>query len=456
MTSLEAYVDDICKRQDFINISITNFQSIASTGGHLVPGQYYYYVAGYDVYDRPIAISEKQSIVPSANSTRIAWSTSNLGSVSYYRIYRLFGTTSTFVTLLAPADVYIDLGPGGGDVTGIIPTEATRYYRLTGSSPELVEAWTAYTGDIEITLSDVTALDTSGYIQIDKEVIYYGGKSGSKLTGVLRGQGDTDSTAVHDVKTSVYELLQFAPGNPFTHLKTILTKADISSYKHASFDTYETAWAGINMSLKAVVKSTKLSEIFFDLVNILDCHCWENEDGLIEIRYKSEVPETIAELSDEYSFIKDSPSVDLNESSRYTRCELYWNRVDLSQGLSDEEAYNRTTVYVDSDAESTNEYNEETPDTQYTAWINAGDNSDTDTQNYILQLLTNRISRIRDAQTLFEADLEQKDGDIRICDIVSISTHHLQDKDGKNFDSVYFRVVKKKSKTISFKLKVGN
>jgi hypothetical protein len=456
MTSLEAYLDDICKRQDFLPLTYSSATVQSNeAGGTLVPGSTYtWYIVAYDGYGRPIARTVESSFLIGTGYNAITFRWNAVTNANTYRIYR---TTPAGVTTYRPVDsstlTFLDLGPNFLDTAGTVPTEATRYFALTGSSPELVDAWTANYGDITIILGDASALDASGYIQIDKEIIYYSAISSNTLTGVERGQHGTDSSATHDAGTVVYALLQYTPGNPFAHLKDMLTKAGLITYAHSSFTTYEDDWEGINFSLRAVAKSTKLSNIFFDLVNVLDCYCWENEDGLIEIRKHSEIPETIPELSDDYNFIKGSTSVDLNEASRVTRCLLYWNRTDLTKGLTESDAYNHYTVIVDADSEGT-EYLDKIEDVQYTAWLNDDSNTGTDTQDYISALLSARLTRTRDSQSFFEGEIEQKDDSIRIGDVVGISTGQLQDIDGADYDNVLFRIVKKKSGKIKAQLKL--
>jgi hypothetical protein len=179
----------------------------------------------------------------------------NLDSTKFYR-YRLGvigtdGNTSVragaFTT--AKPDGVQNYGEGGGGsvataskVENVVPTQeanrdVTITYRLTDSSlaQKISPSYearvfynigitlpaTPYAGG-NLTVSDASKLKSSGYIQVNNEVIYYSGKTGNILTGLTRGTWPTAPRATR-------QNLTFFAGTPVWVMATTTTPTTITN-----------------------------------------------------------------------------------------------------------------------------------------------------------------------------------------------------------------------------------
>lgn len=442
MLALDALKNDYCVRTDFL--SITNVTFFQPDGGTIPDGrQYRIAIIAYDAEGRAIGKNEQlftmvNFVDDSKQSVQISGDNVS-GAVNYiYFIkdefltqwYSGYASSSMGITLTSLS------GPSGPP-----PVVADRYFKLNDDDPTNAANW-VYSNKLDITISDASSFNASGYIRLDKEIIYYASKSGNTLQNCTRGMFNTDRD-FHYANTVVYALLFEAPDNPFTLLKKIFGFINYSAYLDTKFTTYETAWAGINFSLRVVAKDTKLAEIYFDLVDILDCMSWEGEDGKIKILKHSETPASVATLDENANIIGGSQKVDLNEDSRKTRWIQYWNRFDIEKGLKEKEAYSRIIITVDTDLESASNYNDKVEDLRYTAWLNDDSDTEADIITYINNLLSARKARQKSAQPFLECEVELKDGGIVTGDLVDVSTSKLQDEFGENYSGVRFRVIKK-------------
>ena len=245
---------------------------------------------------------------------------------------------------------------------------------------------------------------------------------------------------------SIYLYLYFTYGR--------FSKSIDSTYIDTKFTTYESSYSGILFNTNVIVKETKLNKIYFDLVNALDCMSWVGEDGKIKILKHSERETSYTKITDTSNIIANSGKTDLNEGSRYSRFYMYWNRFDVEKGLDDAEAYNRLDLVVDADAETANEYNESIDNVTYTTWLNVGYNSEADIVSYVNGILTARQNRTRDAQKIYECELENKDNDITTGQLIELSTNDIQDTNGNDYEDVLFRVIKKTPKGNKFAVKL--
>lgn len=447
MTAIaDAEVNDICRRKDFKSFTVT---ATPATGGSLALDTYYYKVIAYDTDDKPFAAGEV-SITLAGLEDEVDLSWSALTGASYYRAWGRTSSYEQYWQVTTPFTT--DDGTAG--ITATIPAEAYWFRKLTIADPTTDANW-AEIHNLTTVVDDASELDASGYIKIGKEIIYYASITTNTLNNIGRAQLETEADRYSD-GTIVYSLIYKSPDNPFTHLKSLLSMGGIdAAYIDAKFTTYETAWSGINFSTRVITKETKLSKIYFQLVNAVDCMSWVGEDGKIKILKHTENPATYATLTDDANIIYNSAKVDLNEKSRYTRWLLYWNHFDLEKSIEDNEAFNRGNLTVDATAESADEYNDKIEHKQYCTFLNDDSDVVADINTWIdSTLLANRLTRMRDAQEIITCDVELKDNDIVTGEVIKLSTSQLQDKDGVNYNTVQFRLIKKEPKgnKISFKL----
>lgn len=452
--ALNSILGDYCQQTTGKTFSTLTSTSTNDGSGSLIEDSNYdIYVVGYDSNDRPFISGgvNNTKIAGGDNALAVTWNSD--ASVSYYRVwYRLTGDTDYVGYYQTAGTSYTVIGTG--TTAGQPPTEYQLFYKQTGADPSNSGSWTE-THNITLLLSDASTLPSSGYLMVNKEIIYYSSISTNTLQGVLRGQFDTEPDSYPQYE-SIFLVLQYNATNPFTVLDDLLTTvAGIdAAYIDAKFATYESGWTGIDVSLRPVIKANNLAEIYFDLVNLVNCLSWVGEDGKIKIVKHTETPGTFTELTDEANLILNTPEVDLNEESRFTRWGLYWNRTDLTKGIKDSEAYNRFNLRVNADSESDAGYNESREDIQYSSWLNDDSDSEANISTHITDLLTDRETRTKQSQEVIDCEVELKDNAVLTGDIIKLSTGKLQDKDGNDYSQVQFRVMKKEPVNNRIKLKL--
>ncbi len=321
--------------------------------------------------------------------------------------------------------------------------DAEVYYELEDYDPTVAGNWTLKSGLPNITTNEVTALTSStGYIQIDKEIIYYGGKASTTLTNIRRGQFGTE-TERHKTYAFISRLVFEKPQNPYTLAKKLLT--DYAGYSSGyidgtAFDTYAAAWTSIQVSLEPITKKAKLSNIYFDLMNILECKSWQNEVGKITLRENTVTPTSIKTITDD-DIVDGSIKVLLNDKSRITRISILWFRIDVTEDVASEAAYKRVTLSIDADAET--DYMESVLKDMHTVFINENCGTEADLSTYVDALLLAKLTRLKSAHVQIECELELKDSDIELGDYVNISTDEFNNTDGSDFTEETFQVLKK-------------
>lgn len=458
MLALNAEQNDYCLRSDFAAIADMDLTVETTALGNL-EWDYYYTIKiiSFDLQDRPIHSSiQTAHLEYLENTIKVEYTLP--ASISYIRIYVdkhptpgvLLGYTLYYESTTIPYYIY-DLAAA---TPGTPPTQAERLYQLTGEDPSDLNDWTAklnYNVVAAIEGTQITSLPASGYIRIDKEVIYYASyylSAGTYyLSGICRIQFETEADRHYEGTYLSVLYYTLTPINPFTALRNLLNLAQIDdSYISESFESYRSDWENDatkpKVNLIPIIKDVKLSRLYFDLVRLTNSISWVNEDGKIDILNHKD-PGYVHYADDESNVISDSVSVDYNEESRMTRWIIFWNRFDIEGGIDEADSYSRINIVVDADAETDKEYGDIKEDEQYSVWLSE-DSDDVDKINtYLGELLQERATRTRDAQEIIECKFELKDANIKTGNIVILSTKHLQDIYGEDYNQVRFRVIKK-------------
>jgi len=315
----------------------------------------------------------------------------------------------------------------------------------------------------QITLEgdDISSLDSPmGYVRIDDEIIYYGAINTTTkiISSCTRGHFSTTAD-IHSKKNKVQKTRYFAPASGFDHMKTILlTDCSIAAgyVNSTEFDTQRDDNAGdVEIDFSAIVSEpVKAEELYFELIDLLNCKSWVAEDLKITIRRNlpNRPGRSYTTLTDEANIIFGSPKVDLNQKSRISRASLYWDRTAV--GDNNEPAdFIRLDVAVDADAEGINEYNEIAEKEILCRWLRSGydteENMATFTKNHPSRL----VGQFRDPMPLIDLKLELKDSEIKTGDYLKISTDELQDKNGDDLSLAPFQAVRREKKNNQILLK---
>ena len=285
---------------------------------------------------------------------------------------------------------------------------------------------------LQFTLNSATAIGTNGFIRIGDEIIGYGTLSTVSMivSDCTRAEFGTGATN-HSENDKIQECRYYAPGCPWKdHMLNMLkTDAGISTdyINEAAFTSASTWPLAESASYSAIISEpTKLSDLFYELVDLVDSRVWVAEDLKINVaRVTGNRPSrTYTTWTDEANIILGSGAVDINEDSRITRASIYFDKV----ATGDDEkpaAYERLAVAIDANAESSKEYNDVLEKKSYCRWLQSSNNASTTIDHTAKNIVSRRIMNYRDALPIIEVSVERKDSDVKVGEYVHLDTDEL-------------------------------
>ncbi|MDD5774357.1 MAG: hypothetical protein PHS64_00265 [Candidatus Omnitrophica bacterium] len=307
--------------------------------------------------------------------------------------------------------------------------------------------------------SDVGEMDSpTGYIRIGDEIIYYGAINTTTkiLSSCTRAMFGT-SANTYTASTKVQAVKYYTEDNPFDTMQQILTDAGI-----AAGDIDSTAFAAekafvADLNVMAVISEpTEASELYYSLVELMDCKTWVSESLKITIarNLPNRPGRTYTELSDDENIIDNSASVDLNQESLITRCSIYWDKTQMNDA-DEATSYNRIIVVVDADAESGNEYNQISEKTIKSIWLSPDVTAtEEEIEGWVNSLAMRHVWQQRDPQHLLNLEVSLKDAELLTGQYAYLTTEELLDKNGAGLDGTAFQVVRRERKDGKIALKL--
>ena len=293
-----------------------------------------------------------------------------------------------------------------------------------------------------LTLTDVTDLDATGAVRIGDEIITYTTRTtaNNQLSGCTRAAYGTTADT-HDANAKVQKVRLYAEANPFDTLEAMLsTDAGIAagSIDSAAFADCK-AFPGGELNVWSIVSEpTKLSTLYFELVDLMDCKSWVGEDLKITIRrnMQNRPGRTHTILTDAANVRINSASVDLNQKSRLSRVLLYWNKPTLTD-LDAYEEYGRLDMAVDADAEGSGEYGEIAEKVVGCRWLHDDLGTEEELDAFVTTHTTRRVWMQRDPLPILKLDVELKDAGILTGDYVDLTTDEVQAITGADLSAVW-------------------
>jgi len=312
----------------------------------------------------------------------------------------------------------------------------------------------------ELTLTygdDVSSLDSTGYIRIDDEIIYYGAKSNATriLSSLTRAQFNTTAVA-HSANTSVQYCKYYAPDNPFDTLEQILLDAGMAAgdIDSAAFAAEEALGDEINVAA-IISEPTKASDLYRELLDLLDLRSWVSEDLKVTVAraLMNRSGRTYQTLVDDEDLTDQNREVDLNPDSLITRGSIYWDHDHLGD-LDSVSSYGRLDIAYDADAEGVNELNAQKEKVIYTRWIWTGIDTDEALSAFVSSLAQRRCWPYRDAQPIISCETAMKDSTIKTGEYVYLTTDDLCNVDGTDLSAEKFMVVRREKNANRIRLKL--
>jgi hypothetical protein len=300
--------------------------------------------------------------------------------------------------------------------------------------------------------ADAVQLDSpAGTLIIDEEVVTYTSidTATGVIGGVTRGAHGT-TAATHTVKTKVGKVKVYADQNGFDLMKSmLLTDAAVGAVNvdGAAFD-YWRDYPGDEQNISATItEPTKLSVLFWELVDLFDCKVWVGEDLKITIarNLPNDPLRTFDSISDDTGIVAGSAKVDQNEKSRLTRAVIYWDKAATGK-VDDPAKYGKLDIAIDATAESVNDYDEVIEKKVMSRWIHSEGHVEEDMADFARNLVMRQVWRNRDASPIVTVDVDFKDEAIKTGGWVQLSTDELVDRFGEPFSGREFQVVKREKK----------
>lgn len=317
--------------------------------------------------------------------------------------------------------------------------------------------------DTVATLSKVVDFPSSGYVLMDNEIIQYGGVNTTtkQITGLTRARGGT-TAAAHAVNAKV-GLVIYLSGDPYDIMVDLLTNkggiatADVDTATFTALKTYPID--DINVAAW-ITEPTKVRDLYFELIDLLDCASWQGEDLKVTIaKNMPNKPGRIYKIiTDAASVILKTSSVDLNEKARFTRVFLLWDKTVLGKP-AELSSYNRGELAVDADLEGANGLNEVREKVVPCRWVNILLDQEETLTKWLVDTALRMLIQGGSSRPIIKADVSMKDADIKTGDYVKATTDELLTPAGVELTNAIFRVIKREVKDSRVSLllqRVGN
>jgi len=274
---------------------------------------------------------------------------------------------------------------------------------------------------------------TSGkaeYIRIGGEIIRYTAKSTDTLSwpdATYRAQFGSvrDDHSASDAAQLCRAFIDQSISNVITDM---LTESGIDAgYLSADIASECAIWYGAGYNITAIISEPDTaSKLVAELLTQIDAVMWWSPQTQ-KVEFKALVPNVAAYPSwtDEANIVQGSMSVKSLDTLRITQAAMRYAIKDAAGSITEPRNFMRTDVAVNTDAQSTNEYNDVRPKVVNTRWFGAANVSAMRT------IANRRIARLYDAPKQFTLKIDHKDYTMPIGSMVEIQSHKHLDVAGQ-------------------------
>lgn len=308
------------------------------------------------------------------------------------------------------------------------------------------DAWNLSTID-EAHPEGWAGIPSSGYVRIDKEIIYYTAPlyAAKSLNNMLRGQFGT-TAAAHDSGASVQLVTYLAPGSAYDHMITLLglggiatANIDTAAYTALkAYDIYAPLFEGI------ISKPTEIVTLYQELVELLDCRSWIGEDLKFTIAktLPNKPGRTYTTITDANNIHSVSDALDNNEDSRISRVMIYWDKRDPTELEDREENYQRSTLSVYRIGENSKMYGHPPiPKKIFCRWLRSTYMDETLIKRYLANLTARILRNCKNPQPLYSFECAIKDSAIKTGQFVKITSDKVVDETGAPREDAMFQII---------------
>lgn len=268
----------------------------------------------------------------------------------------------------------------------------------------------------------------NGTAAIDEEVVNFS-RVGDVITLNLRGAQTT--TAQEHKLGATFQLCKVYVDVPVAdvlyELMTVFGSVPLAYINKPAWDAECATWLGGHLLNCTIATPTGVNALVTELVATCLFYIWW-DDVTPTIRMKAVRPEDPSLLSrvltDNDSFLAGSISMVEDPDQRISELWAGYNRKNPLLKLDEWRNYRTVDVFKDADAESVHQYNERRVRRLACRFF-----SD-DNIAQIAILGERMLARYRDNVRNFKFDLDAKDADIQVGDVVEVYTKSLQGPDG--------------------------
>lgn len=334
-------------------------------------------------------------------------------------------------------EVYVYAGSGSGQRRTVSSyVGATRVATLSSAWLVAPDTTSSYeVGALQLALNtgkgalyaDPATSGKNEYVRIGDEVIRYTAKSGDVLSWPDTTYRAQFGTTRDDGKAgAVVQLCRAWVAQPVgAVVEDLLNEGGIvDAYIDLAGLAVEVATWFSGVTLTACIPTPETAAaLLADLLIDLNASVWW--DAIAQrVMFKANMPEigTPGGLDDD-DFMLASMDVKRASKDRITQAAIYYELRSATEDVKKAVNYGRAALYVDTNAESANEYGDSVPLVRYSRWLGA------DNINYATAWASRLISRRRDAPLQFAFRLDPRSM-VALGSLVSLETDALQGADG--------------------------
>lgn len=286
------------------------------------------------------------------------------------------------------------------------------------------------------------------YARCDDEIVYIATLTGNQATGLTRGALGTTADS-HSQGNKIQQCRYYAPQSAYDILTSmLLTDAglDAAFVDSTAFAVVKAFDSDMPYFSALIDEPTKLRDLYFEIINMVDCKSWVAED--LKITILKNLPNypgrTTRTLTDPGNIIEKTLKPDLNAKSRVGSIVLYWGK---GPGKKDNEpaSYQYWDIFEDGDGNSANAYNEDNQQKIFCRWLSRS-YMDEDLVTAFIRRVGARMLRLKkNPMPILSFAVTLKDGDIKTGEFVTITTSALQEADGSDVSGI-FQIIRRDRK----------
>jgi len=268
----------------------------------------------------------------------------------------------------------------------------------------------------------------NGVASIDEEVVNFS-RVGDVVTLNLRG-AQTTLPVDHDANAT-FQLAKVYESAPLSDviydLLTVTAQVPTSYIDKPAWDAEIGTWLSGHLLNCTITEPTGVNKLLNELSATCLVYIWYDDVArLIQLRaIRPEDPaEAVRTLTDLDSFVADSISINEDPDQRVSQVWAHFARRNPLLKLDELRNFQTTEVYIDLEAETAQEYGEKRVKRILCRFFSEAN------QSQAIVLAARMISRYRDNPRQFKFEVDAKDADMLVGDVITVSTKSLQNVDG--------------------------